>query len=66
VLSGTFSCINSNTTQHKAELWKPQESIISTHIYGKIKLLGKGNTKLSKECPGENWVVGRGKSIKIS
>jgi hypothetical protein len=22
---------------------------------------GKGNTKFSKECPGENWVAGRGK-----
>jgi hypothetical protein len=22
---------------------------------------GKGNTKFSKECPGENWVPGRGK-----
>ena len=25
---------------------------------------GNGNTKMSKECPGEGWILGRGK-IKV-
>ena len=27
---------------------------------------GKGNTKMSVECPGEGWVIGRGKRKKVS